>query len=160
MSNHEEIVKQLASTDLFAGLTRRVLRHIADGGRVREFGPGDQMTAEGDSISGWHKFSPDGVEMYVVLTGSGAVTVGGATHGKIGPGDYVGELALIDGNARSATIQASEEGLTAFAINKWAFDELLEEHPQVAVPMLRVLCARLRASEAEVTAQRQPAAES
>jgi CRP/FNR family transcriptional regulator, cyclic AMP receptor protein len=149
MSQHEEIVKQLAQTDLFAGLTRRVLRHMADGGRVREFAPGAQVVAEGDSITGWHKFSPDGVEMFVVLTGSGVVTVAGQTHGKVGPGDYVGELALIDGSPRSASITASEEGMTAFAINKWSFDELLEEHPQVAVPMLHVLCARLRASEAE-----------
>ena len=44
-------------------------------------------------------------------------------------------------------MRAGDQGMTTFALDKWTFAELLEEHPEVAVPMLRVMIARLRAAE-------------
>jgi CRP/FNR family cyclic AMP-dependent transcriptional regulator len=82
-----------------------------------------------------------------VLAGGATVLLDGAQHGTLGPGDYFGELSLIDGEPRSADIVASADGLTTFAMSKWQFEELLEEHPRIAVPMLHVLTARLRAAE-------------
>ena len=66
----------------------------------------------------------------------------------LGEGAYFGELSLVDGGPRSAGVVAGDGGLTTFAIPKWTFDELLTKHPEVAVPMLRVLCGRLRRAEA------------
>ena len=66
----------------------------------------------------------------------------------LGAGDYFGELALIDGKPRSADVVAGDSGLTTFALPKWEFDTLVKEHPEVLLPMLRVVVARLRRAEA------------
>jgi CRP/FNR family transcriptional regulator, cyclic AMP receptor protein len=85
-----------------------------------------------------------------VLEGSARIVVHGVDHAVLGPGTYFGELSLIDGQPRSADVIAEPAGLLTFAISKWTFETLIEDHPEVAVPMLRVLCARLRAQEAAV----------
>jgi len=56
-------------------------------------------------------------------------------------------VSLIDGKPRSADIVAGDDGLTTLGLAKWTFHELLETHPEIAVPMLRVMTARLRAAE-------------
>ena len=99
------------------------------------------MLARGEDVGGWRAFSPKGVEFHIVLTGSATVTVDDAHHGGLGRGDYFGELSLIDGEPRSADITAGPDGLTTFALSKWQFEELLEEHPHIAISMLRVMAA-------------------
>jgi CRP/FNR family cyclic AMP-dependent transcriptional regulator len=143
----DEIVPALEKVDLFQGLDHKVVRRLAEAGRVESFSPDETVLARGEPVSGWRAFSPKGVEFHVVLTGTATVILNGAHHGDLGPGDYFGELSLIDGEPRSADIVASTDGLTTFAISKWQFEELLEQHPQIAIPMLRVLTARLRAAE-------------
>jgi CRP/FNR family transcriptional regulator len=73
----------------------------------------------------------------------------GTVVGTVGPGAYFGELSLIDGEPRSAEVVAGDDGLQTFALTKWSFEALMEEHPEVAVPMLRVMTARLRRAEAD-----------
>jgi CRP/FNR family cyclic AMP-dependent transcriptional regulator len=143
----DELVPALEKVDLFQGLDHKVVRRVAETGRVESFSPDETVFAHGESVSGWRAFSPKGVELHIVLSGSAAVILQGAHHGTLQPGDYFGELSLIDGEPRSADIVASTEGLTTFAISKWQFEELLEEFPRIAIPMLRVLTARLRAAE-------------
>jgi predicted metalloprotease with PDZ domain len=75
-------------------------------------------------------------------------TVDGKPHGRLGTGEYFGELSLVDGLPRSAEVRAGPDGLSTFAITKWTFADLIEDHPEVAVPMLHVMVARLRAAEA------------
>ena len=143
----DELVPTLEKVDLFQGLDHKVVRRLVDAGRVESFSPGETVLARGEDVGGWRAFSPKGVEFHIVLTGSATVTVDDAHHGGLGPGDYFGELSLIDGEPRSADIAAGPDGLTTFAISKWQFEELLEEHPHIAISMLRVLAARLRAAE-------------
>ena len=143
----DELVPTLENVDLFHGLDHKVVRRLADAGRVESFSPDETVLARGEDVGGWRAFSPKGVEFHIVLAGSATVTVNEAHHGILGPGDYFGELSLIDGEPRSADIAAGTDGLTTFAISKWQFEELLEEHPHIAISMLRVLAARLRAAE-------------
>lgn len=143
----DELVSVLEKVDLFHGLDHTMLRRIAESGREETFSPGQTVLAEGEEVSGFRSFSLKGVEMHVVLTGSAAASVEGQRHGSVGPGDYFGELSLIDGQPRSADVVAGDDGLTTFALAKWTFNDLLETHPEVAVPMLRVMTARLRAAE-------------
>ena len=147
MSGADELVGVLEKVDLFHELRPRVLRRIADAGRVEEFGPGEQVIVQGEEVSGFRAFSPRGVELHVVLSGSADASVDGEPHGRLEPGAYFGELSLVDGLPRSAEVRAGPEGLRTFAITKWTFADLLEEHPEVAVPMLKVMVARLRAVE-------------
>jgi len=144
----DELVAVLEKVDLFHDLRLRVLRRIAEAGREEGFEPGEVVIAEGEEVSGFRSFSQRGVEMHVVLTGSAVASVRGQQHGELRPGEYFGELSLIDGLPRSAEVQAGERGLSTFAVSKWTFADLLDEHPEVAVPMLRVMVARLRATEA------------
>lgn len=142
------ITSVLTSVDLFTGLSPRVLTRIAESGRVTEFPAGADIVAAGAPVSGFRAFSPQGVEMHVILTGAATVQVGGKVVATLTAGDYFGELALIDGKPRSADVSAGDSGLMTFALPKWEFDSLVKDHPEVALPMLRVVVARLRRAEA------------
>jgi CRP-like cAMP-binding protein len=143
-----DVTARLGLIDLFQGLSPKVLGKVADAGKVTEFAPGAEVVAEGESVSGFKAFSSTGVEMHVIFGGGADVKVHGETVATLGEGAYFGELSLVDGQPRSAGVVAGASGLTTFAIPKWTFDALLTKHPEVAVPMLRVLCARLRRAEA------------
>ena len=62
--------------------------------------------------------------------------------------DYFGELALIDGQPRSADVFAGQSGITTWSLGKLEFDKVVEEHPEVLLPMMKVVVARLRRAEA------------
>ncbi len=147
MGAADELAAVLAKVDLFEGLDQKLLRRIAESGREETFGPGEQVLAEGEEVGGFRSFSAKGVEMHVVRSGSATASVDGVPHATLGPGDYFGEVSLIDGKPRSADVVAGDGGMTTFALAKWTFHELLETHPEIAVPMLRVMTARLRAAE-------------
>lgn len=143
----KSLVEFLGGIDLFGGLSHRVLERVADQGTMREFAPGAVLVAEGEAVSGFHAFNPRGAELSVLRTGSAEVRIGGTVVTTVGPGDYVGELSLVDGGPRTAEVTAGPDGVTAFALSKWAFEQLLDSHPEVAVPMLRVVVSRLREAE-------------
>ena len=143
----DDLVPVLEKVDLFHGLNRKLLHHIAEAGRVESFEPGEKVLAEGEEVGGFRSFSAKGVEMHIVLTGGATAGVDGVEHGHLGPGDYFGELSLLDGLPRSADVVAGDTGMATLGLAKWTFTELLEAHPEVAVPMLHVMAARLRAAE-------------
>jgi CRP/FNR family cyclic AMP-dependent transcriptional regulator len=147
MSASKDLVATLGDVDLFRGLSNRVLSRIAESGHEAHYDEGATVILQGESVTGFKAFSPAGVEMHVVLDGAAVVRVNGEVVNRLVEGDYFGELSLIDGQPRSADIVADAGGLTTLAISRWTFEDLLEKHPEVAVPMLRVLCARLRAHE-------------
>jgi CRP/FNR family transcriptional regulator, cyclic AMP receptor protein len=147
----------LSSVDLFHGLEPKVLRSIRESGEVITFPAGTAVVQEGEAVSGFRAFSHKGVALHVVLEGSADVHVHGRAVSRLGPGAYFGELSLIDGQPRSADVLASDGGLTTFALQKWSFDDLLHRHPEIALPMLKVMCARLRRAEAGPAAPVVPA---
>lgn len=144
---NDELVALLGKVDLFDGLSQRVLRRVAESGREETFEPGAVVLAQGEEVGGFRSFSQRGVEMHVVLSGTAQVAVAHESHGTVGPGDYFGELSLIDGLPRSAEVTAGPDGLTTFALTKWTFTELLDAHPEIARQLLLVMVSRLRTSE-------------
>jgi CRP/FNR family cyclic AMP-dependent transcriptional regulator len=144
-----EMAGSLGPLDLFHGLAPAAMNALAESGRIAEYEPGEEVLVAGHPVAGAGAPPPGAVEMHVVLDGAALVRGRRGLIAELGPGAYFGELSLIDGRPRSATVIASAEGLTTFALPKAAFDRVLEEHPQVAVPMLRVLCARLRRYESD-----------
>jgi len=143
-----DITAVLSDVDLFAGLPPKVIGQIAERGHEATYAAGEPVVVQGESVTGFKAFSPTGVEMHVILEGRARVDVDGVTHNVLGPGQYFGEVALIDGMPRTADVVPEEGGLRTFAISKWTFEDLLDHHPEVAVPMLRVLASRLRSQEA------------
>ena len=79
--NTDDIATVLNSVDMFAGLSPRVLKRLADAGRVVEAPPGAEIVSAGESVSGFRAFSPEGVEMHVILTGTATVRVNGQVVG-------------------------------------------------------------------------------
>ncbi len=147
MSN-DDIAAVLGAVDLFSGLSPKVLKRLAESGRVVESPPGEEIVHAGEPVTGFRAFSPRGVEMHVILKGTADVLVNSRAVQTLGVDDYFGELALIDGQPRSADIVAGDSGLTTWALPKWDFDAVVKEHPEVLLPLLRVVVARLRRAEA------------
>lgn len=148
MATPDDIERQLAGIDLFDGVNSKTLHRIRESGAVQEFDAAEVVTAEGASVSGWKVFSREGVFFHVILSGSAEVRKAGETVATIGPGAYFGELSLIDGKPRSADVIAGSQGMTTFALPEYAFKDLLQKHPEIALPILQVLAARLRRADA------------
>jgi len=138
MATTDEIAERLASVDLFRDVSPKVRKRIAGAGKVLDFAPGFEVTTEASG----------GVAFHLVLSGSADVEVHGEHRRVLGPGNTFGEISLIDGEPRSATVRATAEGLRTFALTSWAFLPILDENPTVARAMLKVLCTRIRAIEA------------
>jgi CRP-like cAMP-binding protein len=87
-----------------------------------------------------------GGAFYVIVEGEARVSRVNRTLTKLGPGDFFGDLALLDGGPRQASVTAVTPVL-AIRLFKRAFDRLLVEEPRVAAKMLAVLAARIRRLE-------------
>jgi CRP-like cAMP-binding protein len=136
MAADPEIVEALSGTDLFAGVGERAINAIAAEARVVNHAEGKDITEEGGGAAGFH----------LIRSGTVSVTVGGQSRPDLGPGDYFGEISMIDGKPRSATVQATSP-VTTISLASWAFHPILDEHPDVTKELLKVMCARLRAAE-------------
>jgi CRP/FNR family cyclic AMP-dependent transcriptional regulator len=141
-----DIPAVLGSVDLFRGLRPRVLKRLAQVGRIMEAPAGAQVIRAGESVSGFHAHSP--LHMHVILAGDAIVRMGDQEVERLVVDDYFGDLALIDGQPRSADVFAGQSGLTTWSLGKVEFDKVVEDHPEVLLPMIKVVVARLRRAEA------------
>ncbi len=130
-------VEQLQRVPLFADLDRRELQALASSFKERRFSPGETVAAEGAG----------GIGFFVIDEGQAKVSVRGESRATLGPGDYFGEIALIDEGGRSASIVAATD-LLCYGMTAWEFRPFVEEHPQVAWALLRTLARRFRDAEA------------
>jgi CRP/FNR family cyclic AMP-dependent transcriptional regulator len=85
---------------------------------------------------------------FIVLTGSVRINREGRTINMLGPGDFLGEIALLDGGPRTATA-TTEEPTTLLAIRNDAFHRLLDRSPSVRTAVLAAAGARLREMDPE-----------
>ena len=92
-----------------------------------------------------------GAELVVIAEGRASVTVGRRRTVRLGPGDFFGEMSLVDGGPRSATVEAASD-MRLFVIAGREFSKLLETAPPIAVKIMRVLSCRVRDAEASVSA--------
>jgi CRP/FNR family transcriptional regulator, cyclic AMP receptor protein len=128
----------LGAVPLFAGLPARQVRKIASLGSVARFDAKTPIVNAGDP----------GEAFYVILSGRAKVQRGrGRTVAQIGPGSYFGEMALVDGAPRSATIVADTE-TTCLLLTRKRFARILRGEPTVVLSLLRTLAARVRELEA------------
>jgi CRP-like cAMP-binding protein len=134
-SQHAEA---LAAVPIFAGLSKRQLTKLLDASRVVEHATGREVATEDEGA----------LALHVVLAGSATVSVHGVEKRTLAAGDHFGEISMIDGKRRSATVAAAEP-LTTLAVPHLAFQGLLDDDPTCAREMLVVLCARLREAEAQ-----------
>jgi len=131
----QDPVKMLASVPIFEELSTKELKSIANSAKEVTHREGHVLAREGES----------GVGFFLILEGDVAVAVGGRSMRKMGPGDFFGEISLLDGGPRTATCTAQTD-VTTLGITPWTFKRLIEQNPSIASKMLKVMATRLRSS--------------
>ena len=92
-----------------------------------------------------------GVGLFVIVDGEAEVTIGGKRMAILRRGDFFGEIALLDGGPRSATVTARSD-IRLLGLTEWVFRGLLQEHPSIAVKTLESMAGRLRDATQAATA--------
>jgi CRP-like cAMP-binding protein len=129
-------VELLQRVSLFKDLPEKQLRKLSDEFAERRFTEGQELTVEGSG----------GIGLFVIETGTATVAVDGEERRTLGPGDYYGEVALIDGGTRTATITATSDGV-AYGLTKWVFKPLVDTNSEIAWPLLEAMARRTREIE-------------
>jgi CRP/FNR family transcriptional regulator, cyclic AMP receptor protein len=130
----------LAKVPLFAGLSKRHLRAVAGIATEEDFPEKATIAKEGTP----------GEDFYVIVEGQASVLRGGRRVSRLLPGDFFGEIALLDEGPRTASVVA-ETPLSALTINRKPFTTLLEREPSIVLKMLEALATRLRNQERSLT---------
>ena len=131
-------VDLLRKVPLFSDLEDRELEQIAESFKQRTFNAGAVIAEEGKG----------GVGFFVIEDGTAKITVRGEERATVGPGGYFGEIALIDGGARTATVTAESE-LRCYGMTSWEFRPLVEANSSIAWKLLQSLAKMLRVSQRE-----------
>ena len=129
-------VDVLKRVRLFADLDQNEIEQIALLFKERSFPPGETIIKEGSG----------GAAFYVIETGEVTVTIGGEPRATLGPGDYFGEIALIDEGARIASIVANTD-LHVYGLTLWEFRPLVEQNGVIGWKLLQTLAKELRDAE-------------
>lgn len=124
----------IGACPLFTGLDELGLAAVAAAAVEVEFPPEHQIAREGEIGSG----------LFIVGKGRVRVMRDGRAIAHLGPGEFFGELSVLDGGPRNATVIA-EAPTTCLALATWDAERVLREEPGVALAVLRVLAGRLRA---------------
>jgi CRP-like cAMP-binding protein len=126
-------VDLLRSVWLFASCSGRELNQVATLAEVREVEAGTRLTREGDA----HR------EFIVIVEGKAEVDKHGQLLSTLGPGDFVGEMSLLDRKQRVATVTAIEPS-TVLVMTAASFELLMRDQPTFVRNLLTVVSRRLR----------------
>jgi phosphoenolpyruvate synthase/pyruvate phosphate dikinase len=126
-------VAALQRVELFAGMDRRQAEQIARLLKERPFKKSETVIMEGTG----------GAAFFIIDSGQATVSSKGVEIATFGPGDYFGEVALIDGGPRSATVTAATD-LLCYGLTFWEFRPLVERNGTIAWKLLQALAKRLR----------------
>jgi len=128
----DEPYEFLRSVQLFSDVSDKDLQTIAVSMRRRAFGPDERIVAEGEG----------GVGFFFVESGTASVTQDGQRRATLGPGDHFGEIALLAGADRTATVSA-ETDLVCWGMPAWNFRPMVREQPTVTVKLLEGMARQL-----------------
>jgi CRP-like cAMP-binding protein len=131
------IAQMLSQVDLFSGLSRKVVDELVEGGSTRTVPSGNVVVQQGAADAGFQ----------LVLDGEATVSVNGTTVRTLGAGDYFGEISLIDGAPRSATVTSAGEGCKTFLVSPMRFWSIVDANPDAARALLVALTTRIRSLE-------------
>lgn len=130
----------MSSVPLFSALDRKELEDICVTCKQSEFPPGREIFRQG----------AEGVGFHLILEGEVEVIKGDRIEATLGPGNFFGEMSLIDGEPRSATVK-TKTPVKTFSLTSWEFRPLLESNPAIALKLLEELSRRLRSAEPSPT---------
>jgi CRP/FNR family transcriptional regulator, cyclic AMP receptor protein len=132
-----DMVEQLSGVDLFSTCTSRELTLIARVTEERSVEVGTAVVEQGAA----------GSQLYLIVAGQAEVVRDGRSVAQLGPGQYFGELAVLDGAPRGATVTATSQ-LELLVLGQREVAAVLDEWPGVSRKLLVTLAARLRQAEA------------
>jgi len=130
-----EHLETLHAVPLFSGLSRRDLMSVLRSTSGVGYERGSELVKEGETGKGF----------FIVTRGTAAVWVGGTQVDTIGPGSYFGEMAVLDGGPRTATITATAQ-MFVLQLPPATLVRILEKHPRIANEMDDELTRRLASS--------------
>lgn len=133
--DESQILAALGSVPLFAGLGKRDLRRIAGASTIAHVPAGHHVVREGFSAEAF----------YIILDGQASVT-GPAATTHLRPGDFCGELGLLDGSPRSASVLAQSD-IVAVRLPRREFLEMVDRRPEIARALLADMAGRVRRLE-------------
>jgi CRP/FNR family transcriptional regulator, cyclic AMP receptor protein len=133
VATQSELVERLASVPMFSGCSKKELQAVAKTIRQIEHPTGTVIATEGEPGAG----------LFVIEEGDAEVTIGGKRVNQLHAGDFFGEMALLDGGPRTATVTATTD-IKLWALTEWVFRGLLVEHPTIALRTLEAMASRLR----------------
>ena len=136
MSPAADFDAKLRRVQLFESLSDDDLADVAKMGKEMRFAAGDDVTTEGKTGVGFH----------LILDGRARVIVAGAEKATLGPGQYFGEMSLLDSEPRSATVTALTD-LRTFSMASWDFMGLIGTEFNIARKIFAALSKRIRALE-------------
>lgn len=139
-------VRLLEKVDLFSGLKERELKSLAEFCVDRLFEKGQTLVKQGDS----------GLGLYVLVSGKVKIVKTTSSGEKLeiavlGPGDFFGEMTVLDSSPRSADVIAIED-TKCLLLTAWEFKARLEEHPEMALKVLPVVVKRFRETNEKLIA--------
>ena len=134
--SHEEF---LGRVPIFSNCTTEEIAAVAGVAQESFFQPGQIIVTQGTP----------GQAFYMITSGRVEIVRDGTSLGAFGPGDFFGEMSLLDQAPRSATIRAIEE-VSCLMLSSWDFKALLERHPSIAIKLLEVLSRRLRVADERI----------
>ena len=129
----QDPVASLQRVELFAGMDRRQSEQIARLLKERRFAKGETIIMEGSG----------GAAFFIIESGEASVSSKGVNLATLGRGQYFGEVALIDGGPRSATVTAATD-LVCYALTFWEFRPLVERNGTIGWRLLQALAKQLR----------------
>ena len=140
MHRMSEIDRYLTEIPLFSACSKRELQTVSGLTTALTIAAGKVITSEGQP----------GREFVVILDGKATVSINGTEIATLGRGDFFGEIALLDGGPRTATVIANTD-LVARVISHAEFSQMLEDVPTMARKLLVGVAARLRDADVHLT---------
>lgn len=131
--SHEEFLNRVP---IFANCSTDEIAAVASVAQESFFQPGQIIVTQGTP----------GQAFYMIIAGRVEILRDGVSLGAFGPGDFFGEMSLLDSAPRSATIRALDQ-TSCLMLSSWDFKAVLERHPSIAIKLLEVLSRRLRVAD-------------
>lgn len=132
--------ERLRSVPLFRGLSKRELETVRQAAKEVEFGGGTDIVEEGMKAK----------DFFVILDGEAKVSVNGRRKATLGPGDYFGEMSVLDGGPRTATVTALTP-VVALRVDSANLLSVLSANASITKKIMLELAGRLRETERSVS---------
>jgi CRP/FNR family cyclic AMP-dependent transcriptional regulator len=132
-SENDAVVDMLEKSPLWSGIGKQDFKEIVKLAKQSKFESGDFIVRKGE----------EGAGFYLVLDGAVEIRSDGNTLSRLGPGQFFGEMSVVDAQPRSADVVAVEPS-RVLVLSAWSFKSLVSERPRIAVKMLQEFVRRLR----------------